>query len=141
MLLLLLLMLLLLLLLLLLHLKRYVITWLNDRLPFPEPYTIYEIWVRAIVNGEETDESDHITANTDVGRPSAPRVTNATCYANNSVYVEWRRPESFHKAVDYYMLYYKREGEQTFEATHLEAGQKEVRRVSESRPGVVCVML
>ena len=86
--------------------------------------------MRAIVNGEETPESAHIRANTDVGRPSAPAITNATCHGSGgAVYMEWRRPERFHKAVDYYMLYYKREGEDGFEARHLEAGPDALQRV------------
>ncbi len=98
--------------------------------PLSEPYTFYEIWVKALVNGEETTASPHIKANTDVAEPSAPSISNATCHGNGSLYVEWRRPNKFHKAVDSYMLYYRKKDEDHFDSIPIEALEfEEVQKV------------
>lgn len=57
-----------------------------------EPYTKYEIMVASIINGSESLKSDPIVAETDVGEPSAPTITNATCYGTGMLYIEWIRP-------------------------------------------------
>ncbi len=57
-----------------------------------EPFTEYEIWIESIINGTASPESNHIFAKTDVEEPSAPAITNASCYGTGMVYVEWARP-------------------------------------------------
>jgi hypothetical protein len=57
-----------------------------------EPYTQYEIWVASIVNGTSGLDSEHIFATTDVEEPSAPEITNVTCYDTGMLYVGWTRP-------------------------------------------------
>ena len=39
--------------------------------------------------------------------PSAPYITNATCYENLKIYLEWKRPKIYYRTVDYYYIYYK----------------------------------
>ena len=56
-----------------------------------DPYTTYKIWLEGIVDGVKTPESERILANTDVDQPSAPTLTNVTCYDTGMIYVEWTR--------------------------------------------------
>jgi hypothetical protein len=56
-----------------------------------DPYTTYQIWLEGIVDGVKTPESERILANTDVDQPSAPTLTNVTCYDTGMIYVEWTR--------------------------------------------------
>ena len=45
-----------------------------------DPYTIYTVWVKAFGKDSESPESEKITVTTDTNVPSAPRLTNVTCY-------------------------------------------------------------
>lgn len=61
-----------------------------------EPFTQYEIKVVSIIkNGtiSESQPSLPIVAQTDVAQPSAPIITNASCWATGSIYLEWTKPE------------------------------------------------
>lgn len=62
--------------------------------PVPEPYTKYQIWVRALVNGRESPDSAIIEGRTDVDAPSAPTITNLTCYGTGALLVRWLRDET-----------------------------------------------
>ena len=61
-----------------------------------EPFTQYEIKVVSIIkNGtiSESQPSLPIVAQTDVAQPSAPIITNASCWGTGSIYLEWTKPE------------------------------------------------
>ena len=71
--------------------RKYNLTGLN-------PFTKYTIWIKALLvdstNDEEflSDKSEAILVETDVGEPSAPIITNLTCYESNSLFIQWKRP-------------------------------------------------
>lgn len=90
-----------------------------------EPYTEYEIWVAAIVEGVASEPSQHIKANTDVDEPSPPVVTNVTCYDTGMLYVEWNRPAKYDRSVDYYKIFYRATTDRVFESIPIQADAKE----------------
>ncbi len=108
--------------------RFYIISLLNKT--SSEPYTVYKIWVNAIVNGEETNASAQLRANTDVDKPSAPILVNVSCHDTGKIYVEWRRPRRVVKKVDVYMLYYKRGPNPTFKSLSVDSTDEEVQSVS-----------
>ncbi len=57
--------------------------------------------------GEEGVKSAEVPAVTDTEAPSAPFITNATCYESLKIYLEWKKPKNIYKQVDYYYIYYK----------------------------------
>ena len=103
-----------------------VLTYLNifSSVFFSEPFSTYKIYVRALVNGQESPDSDHISATTDVSQPSKPWITNLTCFDTGSLYVQWRRPELYHKGVDFYKVYYKQSIMPLFESITMQASEK-----------------
>ena len=68
------------------------------------PYTMYEVWVMPIgVDGTEKGQaSEKIFKTTDTASPSAPFITNVTCYETQKIYIEWKRPSTYYRNVDYY---------------------------------------
>ena len=90
-----------------------------------EPYTEYQVWVRALVNGRESPNSEVILARTDVDEPSAPTITNLTCYGTGVLFVEWLRPVRFHKTVDFYRIYYKQGVEPLFQTITIQSSEAE----------------
>ena len=102
-----------------------------------EPFTLYEVWVRAIVDGKETANSRHLFAKTDVDQPSAPFVTNASCFDTGKLAVQWRRPLRYQRAVDSYMLYFRKVDDVRYDFQRVQpaaategAGDSELQRVS-----------
>jgi len=89
-----------------------------------EPFTQYEIWVEAIVNGTSSPASDHVFARTDIKEPSAPNIVNVTCYDTGALLVQWSRPDKFHKSVDYYTIYYRAASAGIFEQITIESTEK-----------------
>ena len=115
-----------------------------------EPYTQYEIWVEAIVNGSSSPASDHVSssliqfdpiwsnlifffinfdpfqvyARTDIKEPSAPTTVNVTCYDTGQLYVSWSRPDKYHKSVDYYKIFYKSASDGVFDVITIESTEK-----------------
>ena len=81
------------------------------------PYTQYNVWVVPISSaGIEAipEPSETILETTDTAEPSAPFITNVTCYETQKIYIEWKRPNIYYKKIDYYFIYYKEEGQPTF---------------------------
>ena len=95
---------------------------------FPEPYTEYQVWVRALVNGRESPNSAVIKASTDVDQPSAPTITNLTCFGTGILFVEWLRPIRFDKTVDFYRIYHRVEAETLFETLTIQASERDTRQ-------------
>lgn len=71
------------------------------------PYTKYEIWVESIFNGTRSQSSEPIFAQTDVDKPGAPMIVNASCYATGSIFIEWERPDKYDGSIDFYTIYYR----------------------------------
>ena len=74
------------------------------------PFTKYEVWVVPV--GKETTEtegepSEKIFQTTDTAAPTAPFITNVTCYETQKIYIEWKRPKDYYKTVDYYFINYR----------------------------------
>ena len=75
---------------------------------FPEPYTTYTVYVRGVVSGQETNDSVHIVSKTDVDSPGVPAIANVSCYDTGTIFMQWERPKTFHKSVDFYKIYFGR---------------------------------
>ena len=63
------------------------------------------------------EESEKTTVTTDTAAPSAPLITNVTCYDTQKIYIEWKRPYYNYKfmGVDYYYIFYKKALEHSYE--------------------------
>lgn len=70
------------------------------------PFTRYKIIVKAVTS-EEGKPSQTLDVTTDVQGPSSPFIKNLTCYGSDKIYLEWERPASYNKQVDYYFVYYR----------------------------------
>ena len=89
-----------------------------------EPFTKYLVWVRAIVSGQQSTSSDTITVNTDVMDPSPPEVENVTCYSENRLYLQWRRPSVYQKSLDYYKIYFRNFSDAIFRSLIIQASKE-----------------
>ena len=67
----------------------------------------YLIWVKPVGENGEGEDSNRTAVTTDTAEPSAPYITNATCYEALKIYLEWKRPKIYYRNVDYYYIYYK----------------------------------
>ena len=91
-----------------------------------EPYTIYEVKVRAVVQGGRTSpQSNVVAANTDVNQPGAPVILPLECGGTGTLQVKWKRPDKFDKSVDSYKLYFRPEDESLFSSLIVPAPQNE----------------
>lgn len=80
-----------------------------------KPYTRYVIHVTPFgENDIEGEPSNNTAVTTDTDEPSAPYITNATCYESMKIYLEWKRPTIYYRSVDYYYIYYKPAQSATF---------------------------
>jgi hypothetical protein len=59
----------------------------------------YDIWVVAVGLESEGPKSAELPAVTDTEAPSAPFITNATCYESLKIYLEWKKPKTIYKQV------------------------------------------
>ena len=78
---------------------------------------MYEVWVMPIgvVGTEKGQASERIFKTTDTASPTAPFITNVTCYETQKIYIEWKRPSTYYKNVDFYYIYYKTTSESSYE--------------------------
>ncbi len=84
-------------------------------LPSPEPYSQYEIWVRAYTSKHEGKPNEPPAAVwTDVRPPGRPDIVSLVCQSGTTMFLKWVRPTEFYRTVDvYYVLYRgRREGEE-----------------------------
>ncbi|KAJ8913189.1 hypothetical protein NQ315_009026, partial [Exocentrus adspersus] len=88
----------------------------HDKIPFDEPlvrynltglkpFTEYTIFVKGFTQKHEGDPSDSVVATTDISGPSAPKVLNLSCQANETIYIHWGRPSNFFYSIEYYYVY------------------------------------
>lgn len=80
-----------------------------------EPFTKYKLWLKAFTWKNEGEPSEPFEMLTDVDGPSAPLISNLTCKDEQSIYLEWERPERVYKGIDFYFIYYRSEDEWQFE--------------------------
>ena len=95
------------------------------------PYTQYNVWVRPISTSHPNviaEESETILQTTDTAEPSAPFITNVTCYETQKIYIEWKRPSLYYKTINYYFVYYRAEGEREFKNHQMQADSKDDQR-------------
>ncbi|KAJ8936513.1 hypothetical protein NQ314_012377 [Rhamnusium bicolor] len=87
-----------------------------DKIPFDEPLirynltdlkplTEYTIFVKAFTEKHEGFPSESVMATTDINGPSAPRVLNLSCQANETIFIQWERPSNYYYSIDYYYVY------------------------------------
>ena len=69
-----------------------------------------------------------ILQTTDTAEPSAPFITNVTCYETQKIYVEWKKPKTIYKSVDYYFIYYKSREDAVYKRHQIQAGQEDDQR-------------
>ena len=96
-----------------------------------EPYTQYSVWVRPISTSHPNviaEESETILQTTDTAEPSAPFITNVTCYETQKIYIEWKRPTLYYKTINYYFVYYRAEAESEFKYHQMQADSKDDQR-------------
>lgn len=67
--------------------------------------TEYTIFVKAFTQKHEGYASDSVIVTTDINGPSAPRILNLSCQANETIHIYWQIPSSFYYSIDYYYVY------------------------------------
>ena len=102
---------------------QYILKGLN-------PYTQYEFWVMPI-GVDEADRgqvSEKIFKTTDTAAPSSPFITNVTCYETQKIYIEWKRPKTYYKTVDFYFIYYKSSSDSDYKEVQIQADAEDDQR-------------
>lgn len=72
-----------------------------------KPFTWYMVHVQAYSRKFLGEPSQQLRLRTDVSAPSAPQLINVTCYSQDSILIQWQRPEEFYNQIDYYYARYK----------------------------------
>lgn len=72
-----------------------------------KPYTWYLVHIQAYSRKFTGEPSQPIKFRTDVSAPSPPQLMNVTCYTQDSILIQWQRPEDFYNQIDYYYVRYK----------------------------------
>lgn len=85
------------------------------------PYTWYRAYIQAFSRKFLGEPSQVIKFRTDVSGPSPPLYVNVTCYGQDSILIQWQRPEKFYNQLDYYYVLYKSDSESQYEETTLVA--------------------
>jgi len=98
------------------NLTRYTLSNLN-------PYTECVIWVEGVIqgSGRVTKPSNEITVYTDVDQPGPPVITSLKCEGTGSLYLQWNRPQTFHKSVDHYTIFYRVDSQSNFQKKRVKA--------------------
>nr|XP_053639721.1 tyrosine-protein phosphatase 99A-like [Cherax quadricarinatus] len=80
-----------------------------------EPNTHFKVWTKAFTQRHEGKSSSPVFVSTDVSGPGAPSISNLTCQADATLYLQWLRPEELYGTVDLYYIYYRPEDAFEFE--------------------------
>lgn len=72
-----------------------------------EPYTQYNLRVRAETGGGYSEYSNLLSAVTDVEGPSSPEILNVTVLSTTSIYLQWRRPKIVFRKLDMYVIRFR----------------------------------
>jgi len=74
-----------------------------------KPFTWYLVHIQAHSRKFTGEPSQQVKFRTDVSAPSAPLLTNVTCFSHDSILIQWQRPENYYNQIDYYFVRYKQE--------------------------------
>lgn len=72
-----------------------------------KPYTWYLVYIQAYSRKFTGEPSQSVKFRTDVSGPSPPQVINVTCFSQDSIHIQWQRPEDYYNQIDYYYVRYK----------------------------------
>jgi receptor-type tyrosine-protein phosphatase gamma len=72
-----------------------------------KPFTWYLVFIQAYSRKFTGEPSQTVKFRTDVSGPSPPQVINVTCFSQDSVHIQWQRPEDYYNQIDYYYVRYK----------------------------------
>lgn len=85
------------------------------------PLTWYTVQIQAFSRKFTGEPSSPIKFRTDLSAPSAPQSVNVTCFSQDSILIQWLRPEKFYERIDYYYVQYKPDSAWQFEETTMSA--------------------
>jgi len=85
------------------------------------PFTWYRVHIQAYSRKFLGEPSQSVKFRTDVSAPSEPQMINVTCYSQDSILIQWQRPEKFYNQIDYYYVQYKPDSAWQNEETILSA--------------------
>lgn len=85
------------------------------------PFTWYKVHIQAFSRKFLGDPSQQVKFRTDVSAPTSPQFVNVTCYSQDSILIQWQRPEKFYNQLDYYYVQYKADSAWQSEETTLSA--------------------
>ncbi|KAG5670578.1 hypothetical protein PVAND_000830 [Polypedilum vanderplanki] len=71
------------------------------------PNTNYKIIVIAFTLKYDGEPSETLNVTTDIAGPSAPQIINLTCHSQDAIFLEWKRPVTYHNSIDFYVINYK----------------------------------
>lgn len=71
------------------------------------PFTWYKANVQAYSRRHLGEPSVPVKFRTDVSAPSAPELLNLTCFDQNSIQLQWQRPERFYNQIESYHVQYR----------------------------------
>lgn len=74
-----------------------------------KPFTWYLVYIQAHSRKFAGDISPPVKFRTDVSAPSAPILSNVTCFSQDSILIQWQRPENYYNQIDYYYVRYKQD--------------------------------
>ncbi|KAG0423774.1 hypothetical protein HPB47_000466 [Ixodes persulcatus] len=89
-----------------------------------EPFSFYDIWVKAFTQQHLGESSNLLKVQTDVQGPSAPVIVNLTCQSLDSLFLQWERPQTYYNRVDYYFVHYRSEEAWSFEEIAMAANDR-----------------
>lgn len=95
--------------------------WLEYTINDLAPFTWYKAYIQAYSRRFLGEPSQSVKFRTDVSAPSSPRNVNLTCYSQDSILIQWQRPEKFYNQLDYYYVLYKPEAVSQAQETILAA--------------------
>lgn len=85
------------------------------------PFSFYRASIQAYSRRFLGESSQVVKFRTDVSAPSPIQYVNVTCYSQDSILIQWQRPEKFYNQLDFYYVLYKPESAGQFEETTLSA--------------------
>lgn len=71
------------------------------------PFTWYKASVQAYSRRHLGDQSAQVKFRTDVAAPSTPEVLNVTCLGQDSIQVQFQRPDRFYNQIESYHVQYR----------------------------------
>lgn len=85
------------------------------------PFTWYKVHIQAYSRKFLGEPSAQVKFRTDISNPSAPQYVNVTCYSQDSILIQWQRPDKYYNSIDFYYVQYKPDSARDYEETTLQA--------------------